>query len=382
MTRYELIVVGGGISGVWSAYHAAISGKKVALIDSSQMGSGGTGRSAGIHTTQLALKIDVKLSIRSLELYEELASKNDYEGLHKKLGFISIEESWMARESSKMLSELNIPYSLLSKDELRKIIPNVITRDSEVGVYTPYDIIINISAMYEAMRKILKELNVDIYEYSSIKGIKKIDKYILSAKCNNNLEFISDEFIFAAGPWNKGLMKQLNLWTPPTIIYVCQVLLFTKPKDMKILPTYFQDSHIYFRPDGDWRFIVGNGYAKIIDNPDYCPTRIEPEYVREIAEKLFDRITNPSEINIIGGWTGPCSTTPDGYPILGKVPGLENAWIIDGLNGYGLMRAPAMAELLVNSIVKDAWQILPKEFDPTRFNGLKDYEPKVLELHS
>jgi glycine/D-amino acid oxidase-like deaminating enzyme len=151
---------------------------------------------------------------------------------------------------------------------------------------------------------------------------------------------------------------------------------------MKIIPTYFQDSHVYIRPEGTSQLIVGNGYAKIVDDPDDYPARAEPEYIEEVSEKLCERLVDPSQIMLIGGWSGPCSTTPDGYPLLGRIPGLKNAYIIDGLDGYGIMRAPAMAELLIHAIAKDGMEGLPSEFDPARFKGLKNYEPRVIELHS
>lgn len=382
MNGYDLIVVGGGISGVWTAYFAASAGKKVAIVDSSILGSGGTGRCAGIHTTQLALEIDVSLSKRSLEIYDEFADRFECSEMRNKCGFLSIEESWMARESSETLSKHGIPHLLLSSEELREFVPGIIIRDSELGVYTPHDIIIDISLMYQTMRKVLKSLNVDIYEYAVIEKIEKQGRYIQSIKSNNFAEFKAEHYVFAAGPWNKGLLDKLEIWKLPTTIYVCQALILSRPVKINIVPIYFQDSHIYMRPDGDSRLIIGNGYAKIIDNPDICPSRAEPEYIEDLAEKICDRLENLSDIRVIGGWTGPCSTTPDGYPVLGRIPGFDNAYIFDGLNGYGIMRAPAMAELFINALLKNRWNELPSMFDPERFNGLKNYEPKVIELHS
>lgn len=382
MNSYDLIILGGGISGIWTAYIAASTGKNVALIESSSLGSGGTGRCAGIHTTQLAIEIDVLLSKRSLEIYDDFAEKYDLEDIRNKCGFLSVEESWIAEGSSKMLSKLGVTHSLLNRDELKELVPGLVIRDSELGVYTPDDVIIDISLLYQAIRKTLKNLNVDIYEYTDVRSVEKDGKLIKSLKSNNHAYFKGEHYIFAAGPWNKGLLNRLGLWQLPTTIYVCQALIFSRPVNMKTVPVYFQDSHIYMRPEGVNRLVIGNGYAKIIEDPDNCPNRAEPEYVEDLAEKICDRFVDPSKIKVIGGWSGPCSTTPDGYPVLGRIPGFENAYIFDGLNGYGIMRAPAMAELLVHALLNDTWKIVPAILDPSRFNGLKNYEPRVIELHS
>jgi glycine/D-amino acid oxidase-like deaminating enzyme len=381
MTSYDVVIIGGGISGIWTAYVAAGQGKKVALIDPS-LGSGGTGRCAGIHTTQLALEIDVKLSKRSLEMLDELAEKSECNEIREKCGFLSVEEAWMAQESSKTLARLGVAHRLLSKEELSKLVPDIIVKDEELGVYTPSDVLINISSLYSAMRKILGELNVAIYEHVLIKTVEEEEGYVVAVRSNNHVELKGENYVFAAGPWNKDILHRSGVWSPPTTIYICQALSFSRSAGMKIIPTYFQDSHVYLRPEGISQLIVGNGYAKIVDDPDDYPARAEPEYVEEVSEKLCERLVDPSQIRFIGGWSGPCSTTPDGYPLLGRIPALKNAYIIDGLDGYGIMRAPAMAELLIHAIAKNTMDKLPSEFDPARFNGLKKYEPKVIELHS
>ena len=60
---------------------------------------------------------------------------------------------------------------------------------------------------------------------------------------------------------------------------------------------------------------------------------------------------------------------------------MTNAYIIDGLNGYGLMRAPALAEKLVRGLVVGDLRELSM-FEPSRFDGSRITSTRVIELHS
>jgi D-amino-acid dehydrogenase len=50
-------------------------------------------------------------------------------------------------------------------------------------------------------------------------------------------------------------------------------------------------------------------------------------------------------------WVGSRPLTPDGLPVIDRVPGLENTWMASGHNMLGLMFAPFTAGLLVDMVI-------------------------------
>jgi glycine/D-amino acid oxidase-like deaminating enzyme len=135
--------------------------------------------------------------------------------------------------------------------------------------------------------------------------------------------------------------------------------------------------HLYMRPDVGGTSIVGNGYAKVVEVPEEAMDGLEKEYVHHIAELLAERVFNPEDFRVDGGWSGPCSITPDGYPVIGRIPGLENAYLVDGLDGYGLMRAAGIAELALKAVEGEELM----KYSPARFTGT-ERSAEVVELHS
>jgi glycine/D-amino acid oxidase-like deaminating enzyme len=183
--------------------------------------------------------------------------------------------------------------------------------------------------------------------------------------------------VLAAGPWNKVVLREIGVRGSFLTIYKCQVVRIRADGIGEYVPFYTMGEHLYMRPDIGGTSIAGNGYAKVVEVPEDAVDGPEKEYVQHIAELLAERVFNPEDFRVEGGWSGPCSSTPDGYPVIGRIPGLENAYLVDGLDGYGLMRAAGIAELALKAVEGEE-QV---KYSPARFTG-KELSGEVVELHS
>jgi sarcosine oxidase subunit beta len=70
-----------------------------------------------------------------------------------------------------------------------------------------------------------------------------------------------------------------------------------------------------------------------------------------------------------GSWCGLYEMSPDHHAIAGRVPGLEGYVVLAGSSGHGVMHAPALGELVAETIVHGA----PRSLDihalrPSRFD--------------
>lgn len=381
MRRYDLLVVGGGVCGLWLAYFASMAGGEVALVERGAAGSGATGRSAGIVTTQLNLTIDVSLTKRAIEHYSRISEICEATGLFDRRGFASVEPAWMAGASIDLLRSEGVEYDLLDVGEAKRLLGGLKIRDYESVVYTPGDGLIDVGAMVEVLKKIIRGMGVEVYEYSPCVAGKFVEGALHSVALDGGMEIEAADYALAAGPWNLEVMKRLGLGSLPVVIYACQALSIEMGGAGPSIPVYFADSHLYLRPEGAGRIIAGNGYARVLASPDECPQSADYEFVEEITAKLLSRAADAASWRIGARWSGPCSSSPDGLPILGKLDGVENVYILDGLDGYGLMRAPALAELLARLITDGEAEWYSSLFAPSRLRGMRN-EGIVVELHS
>jgi glycine/D-amino acid oxidase-like deaminating enzyme len=70
---------------------------------------------------------------------------------------------------------------------------------------------------------------------------------------------------------------------------------------------------------------------------------------------------------VVGTWSGVRPVTPDGYPLLGPVPGLAGLWVAAGHGPIGVLAAPATARMLAGHLVDGRPGPAAAPFDPARF---------------
>jgi sarcosine oxidase subunit beta len=373
---YDIVVIGGGAVGLSLAYLGASQGYRVAVVESRHLCSGATGRSAGIVTVQLSLPEDVAMAKRTIEVFREVS---EVAGIpfHKETGFLTVLPERTLEESLEPLRADGTAYRVLKSDEVERYVPFLKVYDHEVGILTLEDMTVDASEMGRAFRAVLSDLGVDLYELNGRTVISLDVTRIGKISVNGGTELRGESYVLAAGPWNKVVLREIGVRGSFLTIYKCQVVRIRADGIGEYVPFYTMGEHLYMRPDIGGTSIAGNGYAKVVEVPEDAVDGPEKEYVQHIAELLAERVFNPEDFRVEGGWSGPCSSTPDGYPVIGRIPGLENAYLVDGLDGYGLMRAAGIAELALKAVEGEE-QV---KYSPARFTG-KELSGEVVELHS
>lgn len=377
MKSYDVVIIGGGAVGLSLAYLGARRGYRVALVESGHLCSGATGRSAGIVTLQLSLKEDVEMAARTISLFLEVAELSGIT-FYRTTGFVTLLPDRTLDETLDPLRSNGVSYRVLRPEEAERYLPFLRVYEHEVGVLTGDDMVVDASEMGRAFRSVLEEMGVQVLEWNGRGAISVEGREVKGLTANGHATLRGDAYVLAAGPWNKTLLSELGVRGVPLTVYKCQVVKVRADGIGDYVPFYTMGEHLYMRPDANGTSIAGNGYARVVDRPEDAMDGLEPEYLQHIAELLAERVIDPGRFVVEGGWSGPCSVTPDGYPVIGRVPGLENAYIVDGLDGYGLMRAAGVAELALRAIEGEELPV----YSPERFAGKEGQRELVVELHS
>jgi glycine oxidase len=74
-----------------------------------------------------------------------------------------------------------------------------------------------------------------------------------------------------------------------------------------------------------------------------------------------------AEAKLLRAWSGLRPATPDGLPIMGLLPGWENAWVSTGHFRNGILLAPISGQLVAQSILAETPAERLKPFSPGRF---------------
>lgn len=95
-----------------------------------------------------------------------------------------------------------------------------------------------------------------------------------------------------------------------------------------------------------------------------------PGLNRELLGVMLARaaalVPSLASLRVLRSWTGFRPATPDALPLIGAWPALERTWIATGHEGLGITLAPATADLVVAGILGEAPPVAADAFAPDR----------------
>jgi D-amino-acid dehydrogenase len=152
-------------------------------------------------------------------------------------------------------------------------------------------------------------------------------------------EFVAGQVVLAAGAWTPALAKDLGVALPiePAKGYSVDV---DRPDDFPELPLYLGDAHCVLTPLGD---ALRLGSTLELSGWDMTIRRQRVAGLRGAAQRVMD-IAPDAPVRQI--WRGPRPVTPDGLPIVGRVPRRERMIVAAGHCMLGLSLGPVTGRLV------------------------------------
>jgi len=391
----SVIIIGGGIIGLCSAYYLAKEGVHVTVIDKSDMADGCSYGNAGMivpsHIIPMAqpgvihqgikwmfnakspfyikpaFSMDLltwliqfyknsnqdhvdksiiplrNLSFFSKELYQEFAQSANEFGYQEK-GLLMLYNTEKVGEDEikigKMAEELGIEVDILNQQEVKELEKNIIV-NALGAVHYKSDAHLSPNHFLSFLKAELNRMDVKMISNCSVIDFK-ISEGKIAEVITNNGDFKADEFVIAAGSWSVEVAKKLGvkLHILPGKGYSFNVEnLIVKPT----IPTILCEGKVAVTPLGETvRF---GGTMEITNNND---TIINIKRLQGIVEKVNQfypdiKVNLPEKEKVWHGFR-PC--TPTGLPIIEKSKKIKNLTIATGHAMMGLSLAPASGKLV------------------------------------
>jgi D-amino-acid dehydrogenase len=151
--------------------------------------------------------------------------------------------------------------------------------------------------------------------------------------------FEAGQVVLAAGAWSPFLAAGLGLRLPiePAKGYSVDV---ERPPDFPELPLYLGDAHVVLTPLGD---SLRLGSTLELSGWDM---RVRPRRVAYLRAGGERAIGVPADGPVRQLWRGPRPVTPDGLPVIGRVPGRDRVILATGHCMLGLSLGPATGRLV------------------------------------
>ena len=416
----QVLIIGGGVIGLCTAYYAARKGHQVSVFDRGTIerencSYGNAGLVVPSHFVPLAapgmvaqglkwmLKPDspfyVKprfdrdllewgfkfwraanaghvsrsapllrdLNLASRRCFEELAelTSNAF-GLEKK-GLLCLCNTERRLEEEARTAgqarQLGLNAEVLTARQATELDPHV--RSNIVGaVYFRDDCHLIPTRFMAALKQQLVQFGVRVLWETELTGWQLNGNRIVAAHSTKG-DFTADEFVVCGGSWSPAAARELRL-TLPMQAGKGYSLTLPKPRQMPAIPAILTEARVAVTPMGSaLRF---GGTMEIAGlNETINPVRVQgiiksvPKYYPDFTASDFDGIKP---------WCGlrPCS--PDGLPYVGRTLRYPNLSVATGHAMMGLSLGPITGKLMAEILSGERPSIDIRLLDPDRYAGL------------
>ncbi|MEJ2343516.1 MAG: FAD-dependent oxidoreductase [Gemmatimonadales bacterium] len=344
---YDVIVIGAGVFGIWSAYKLHMAGNRVAVIDAvgpahSRASSGGESRvircgygEDGIYS---------EWAWRSLSDWQALSARTGLPIFHP-MGvlWVHTEPDELVQASARVLSELAIPFTLLSASELRRQFPVMRVDDGDAGFLEPRG---GALMARRAVQFLAADLAADgvAFVSGSVSPIRReqADQGALAAVTMTNGERLEAEhFVVACGPWLDRVCP--DAMTGRLFVTRQEVFYFSVDAATTGELPVWADLPFYGFPSLEGRgFKVANDTHGPIIDPDTASRRATVEGEQEARAFLARRFPSLAEAPLSETRVCQYENSSDGHFVIDRHPGLENVWLLGCGSGHGFKHGPAV----------------------------------------
>ncbi|MCK6451510.1 MAG: FAD-binding oxidoreductase [Alphaproteobacteria bacterium] len=377
-TQAEIVIVGGGAIGCAVAYHLARLGKRdVLLLEKSRLTHGATWHAAGLIGQLRTQQNLTRMMQTSAQLYARLeAETGQATGWHG-TGSLRVAASparWREfQRLDALASKFGFEMHLVPPAECARLFPPIDLRGVVGGAFVPSDGYIDPASVTQALAKGARQGGVAIREGVCVTGLK-LAKGRVAAVETDQVTIACDAVVNAGGMWGRAIGALAGVE-----VAVCAVehqYLVTEPIAglPRGLPSFRDpDGNYYVKPEvgglafGGWESDT-KPFGRDGIRPDFGPELLPPDFDRfePLGAAATSRIPALATAGIKRMINGPIPITPDGEPILGKAPGIDNLFLACGFTSG--IAAAGGAGLAVARWIADGDPGLDLAFlDPRRF---------------
>ena len=141
-SKAEVVIIGGGIIGLSTAYHLAAKGlTDVLLLDKGMLGQGSTGKCAGGIRTQFSTEINIRFSLESLKIFERFEQDFGVDPEFHRVGYLFLaatrDQMDVLQNNSGLAHRFGVRVELLDPAEIKSRWPFLETGDLLGGSFSP-----------------------------------------------------------------------------------------------------------------------------------------------------------------------------------------------------------------------------------------------------
>ncbi|MBI1493757.1 GcvT family protein [Halocynthiibacter styelae] len=398
-TKARVVIIGGGIVGTSSLYHLAKKGwTDCVLLEKNELTAGSTWHAAGNVPTFSTSWSIMNMQRYSTELYAGLAEEVDYPMNYHQTGSIRLAHSKERIQEFERACAMGryqgIEMEMWTPEQAKENYPFLETHDLEGVLFDPTDGDIDPAQVTQALAKGARDMGAKILRFTPATGVtQKEDKTWIVHTEKGDIEC---DFVVNAGGYYAQrigeMFKPYGGRTVPMMVMEHQYLLTEQIPEIeehvkttgKKLPLIRDVDVSYYLRQEKNGYNLGpyepNCKAHWVDADDAMPEDFSFQLWQEDIDRIEDivvdamaRVPLMETSGVSSVINGPIPYAPDGLPLIGPMPGVDNAFEACVFT-FGIAQGGGAGKVLAEWIVDghtewDMWSV-----DPRRYTDYTDQD--------
>ena len=383
----RVVIIGGGAVGASCLYHLAKAGwTDCVLLEKNELTAGSTWHAAGNIPNFSGNWGVMNIQRYSTELYRKLGEEVDYPMNYNVTGSVRLAHSKERMQEFEraigMGKAQGLNMEMCSNEDLKNHYPYLETHDLEGGLYDPYDGDMDPSQLTQAFAKGARDMGAKILRFSPATGARRENNewVIDTPKGEIRCEYV----VNAAGYYAREVGKWFGRDVPMVVMSHQYMLTdeipeleeWTKSNGGKLPLLRDVDSSYYLRQEktglnlGPYeRNCVAHWVEPSDPMPDDFSFQLYPDDLERLEWYIEDAMARVPLLGTAGVnkvINGPIPYTPDGNPLIGPMPGVQNAFEACVFT-FGIAQAGGSGKVLAEWVTEgateqDMWSVDPRRF--------------------
>lgn len=384
----DVLIIGGGITGLTLAYTLADQGSTVGLLDAGHLAGGASGRNAGFllaapaepYAERIALwgrdgaRAVLQIGRRTHQRVRQLVQSLDIDCSYAQTGSLRLtrtrEETEDLRSSLPELRHDGFPMREIA---LADAVPEHATGAFDAAFEVPEDGSLHPVKFLHGLARQAMRKGARLHSHSEVKWARwQNNQWDVNA---NGRTVHARTLVLATNAYTPRLVPSLG----PIIAPRRGQIIATAPLDVELSnrPTYAHYGYQYWQQTPDRRLVIGGWRDTDFDTEVGYEETTTPGIQASIEKGLLELVPGGAKIDY--RWAGTMGFARDGRPLVGWLDAAHHLAICAGFTGHGMGMAAActldLAELL-------SWKraVGIATFDPHRFPELRQTRDGIVEL--
>ena len=370
-SRYDAVVVGGGVIGLSCAWRAARRGARVAVLEREHPAAGATGVAAGmlapVGEAWWGEESLLAINLASLRGWPGFAGELEADASepvgYSECGAVHValdrDEAEALERRYELHQSLGLESEWLRGSACRRLEPGLATAVTS-GVHAPREAAADPRRLSAALLAALERHGAEVHSGAEVQGAEPGDgSWRLDVADGRTFE--ADAVVLATGCWSGAAEWVPTDARPPVRPVKGEILTLRGPSDDPVCARIVAGERVYIVPRDDGRILVG----ATVEERGF-DTTVTAGGVHELLREGYRLLPEIAELEFLEWSAGLRPGTPDNSPLIGRsaVPGLI---VATGHYRNGVLLAPITAESVAALLSGEEAPVDLEPFSPTRF---------------